>query len=626
MSTRNDQGFDPGNSPNPLERKQFYPSANLAGGAVVAVAFVLLAALSWRKWPDIIVDFGTQLYIPWRLLHGAVLYRDLFNLNGGPLSQYFNALLFKIFGVSFSTLVAANLCLTAAMLGFIYRRFLAAADALTATTVCLGIVTVFAFSEYVSIGNYNFIAPYSHELLHGVIVSVFVVGVLTDWLHQPRLRQAAGCGFGAGLVFLTKPEVFLALAGCCAAAFVLQWLNRRAIRSLVASAAAFGVAMLLPALFFFLFFLRVEDWRMSLRSVVFGWLPVFNPAVVHNLYYVTITGMDHPRGYLRVMGLDFLCSVLVLALAAIIFRALARQKRGSISPWVIWLAVVSPLLVWTLNYQWVYCGTSLPLWCLASLALLARRLKTSPQPRPYTFPFLWTVFALALMAKLGVFIRIFHYGFALAMPAFAAAVYFLLWLLPAWLESRFQVPAKYLRATVLAPLLIAFALLANSSQHWYQEKRLPIGQGGDVMYAYGPGMEEGDDLKNTLDWVNAHVPADGSMAVIPGGVTLNYLSRRVNPTPCLFWEPCVMAMFGQNAMTSRFEAAAPDYIVLVEQYHSSFGVGYFGSYPGYGVDLMQWIKRNYQVVFLTGNEPLKDGRFGVEILKRLPARPDKHEG
>ncbi len=78
---------------------------------MVALVFVMSAALTWRKWPDVLIDFGTQLYIPWRILNGAVLYRDLFYFAGGPFSQYFNALLFKIFGVSFFTLIAANLIL-----------------------------------------------------------------------------------------------------------------------------------------------------------------------------------------------------------------------------------------------------------------------------------------------------------------------------------------------------------------------------------------------------------------------------------------------------------------------------------------------------------------------------------
>jgi hypothetical protein len=111
--------------------------SNWPGLALVGGVFVLAAVLSWRRWPDLLVDFGIQLYLPWRISEGEVLYRDVAYLTGGPLSQYFNALLFKIFGVSFRTLIFANLAIAAGMLLLIYRRFLAAADQLTATLIGL---------------------------------------------------------------------------------------------------------------------------------------------------------------------------------------------------------------------------------------------------------------------------------------------------------------------------------------------------------------------------------------------------------------------------------------------------------------------------------------------------------
>ena len=72
-------------------------------------------------------------------------------------------------------------------------------------------------------------------------------------------------------------------------------------------------------------------------------------------------------------------------------------------------------------------------------------------------------------------------------------------------------------------------------------------------------------------------------------------------------------------MTAAFENHPPDYICLVERDTSEFGVGYFGHSPGYGVDLMRWIRENYQPVYLIGLEPLQNGMFGIEILKRLPS-------
>ena len=44
--------------------------------AVVAAALGMLF-WSWGTWPHPYVDFGRELYVPWRLSEGEVLYRDL---------------------------------------------------------------------------------------------------------------------------------------------------------------------------------------------------------------------------------------------------------------------------------------------------------------------------------------------------------------------------------------------------------------------------------------------------------------------------------------------------------------------------------------------------------------------
>jgi hypothetical protein len=54
-----------------------------------------MAILSWRKWPDILINFGRELYIPWQLNQGFRLYLDIAYFNG-PFSPYVNSLIFKI--------------------------------------------------------------------------------------------------------------------------------------------------------------------------------------------------------------------------------------------------------------------------------------------------------------------------------------------------------------------------------------------------------------------------------------------------------------------------------------------------------------------------------------------------
>ena len=84
-----------------------FPDSVWIDFGLLALIFAGLAFWSWRKWPDVFIDFGMDLYIPWQLSQGSRLYRDIFWLHG-PLSQYFNTLLFLLAGPSITTLIVAS--------------------------------------------------------------------------------------------------------------------------------------------------------------------------------------------------------------------------------------------------------------------------------------------------------------------------------------------------------------------------------------------------------------------------------------------------------------------------------------------------------------------------------------
>ena len=104
---------------------------------------------------------------------------------------------------------------------------------------------------------------------------------------------------------------------------------------------------------------------------------------------------------------------------------------------------------------------------------------------------------------------------------------------------------------------------------------------------------------------------------------VNYLSRRINPTKYLIWNPAEMVGFGQSTMTATFCENPPDYVMLIHRDHSEYGVKFFGQEERFGLKLMQWIDANYEPVCLIGNEPLRNSLFGIKILKRISANHPK---
>jgi hypothetical protein len=649
------------------------------GLAFVALVFVAELALTWRRWSNLTGDLGLDLYVPWRLSQGAILYRDVFIFAGGPFSQHFDALLFKIFGASFLTLATANLAAIAVMLLVLFRRFAAVADTWTAVTICLGTTVVFAFAYY-SREGFNYVIPYSNEAVHGLVLSILAVGFLSDWVSTRRMRWAIPAGFCSGLVFLTKPDIFLALAAADLAAFGLLFFLFRETRFAVKSAAAFLAAGIIPPLFFFFYFFRVENWQDSLHSVVFGWVPMFTAAVVKDPIYQWCTGLDRPYFHLRnilfqsarvavvtafyaaafrvikaqkqdwmriqqrsvpvfapvlitlvyaaqwfQLGESFLssfltmlaCLWLFLALGIFLLSTAVRRWKPNIyrSPWAIILVLMIPL--WTaVHTDWLDYGYSLPLLVVVSGILIYWNRHALARQQTFVFPVLWTIFSLMMLSKMGVFPRIWNYGFVLAMPAFAAGTYCVLWLLPTLLEEKWQVPARLFRSAISVVFILGFVSLFRVSESDYAMQKISVGVGSNRMLA-SANLEHANEFNTALGWIEKNVPKNATIAALPQGAELNFLSRRTNPTPCVAWDPNYIAIFGESRMTATYKESPPDYIAIVDRRVKYIDSPCFGS-AGYGKDLMQWIHQNYRVQTLIGQEPLREnGGFGIEILKRL---------
>src|SRR5438105_11806588 len=79
---------------------------------IVAAACVLFW-LTWAHWGDFQIDSGRELYVPTQILHGKLLYRDIFHAFG-PLAPYVEALLLGLFGQHLYVLYLLGLVTTIA--------------------------------------------------------------------------------------------------------------------------------------------------------------------------------------------------------------------------------------------------------------------------------------------------------------------------------------------------------------------------------------------------------------------------------------------------------------------------------------------------------------------------------
>jgi hypothetical protein len=148
-------------------------------------------------------------------------------------------------------------------------------------------------------------------------------------------------------------------------------------------------------------------------------------------------------------------------------------------------------------------------------------------------------------------------------------------------------------------------------------KEIVVGSGPDAFRA----DERGRFVDAMLRWLAESFPQKHpTLAVLPEGVTINYLARLANPTPYVNFMPPELVLFGERDIVAAFDAHPPDVVLLVHKSTAEYGYPFFGR--DYATELGRWLTENYRPAtdrdgkaLLMGDPPLQPGsRFGMAVL------------
>jgi hypothetical protein len=588
--------------------------AEALGPGLIAITFVSLIVWTWRRWTDPVVDFGRELYVPWQISMGRVLYRDIASFYG-PLSQHFNALCFRVFGASMLTLECANMAILALATALIYAIARALSSKLAATACGIMFLAIFGVARLSWMANFNFITPYSHEATHGFMLALAGMFCLVRYGQSSRTLWAAGMGVCAGLVFLTKPEIFVALAGGLTVGMAgLLWNRHHASEARRAVAAA-ALGACIPVAMMLWFMAMQMPFSMALRGVLGAWMFVGNPELIGSKFYADSTGLGDVPGRLRriltVMG--WFAAMLVPC-----FILAWRMRDGSrIRRFVgVLLGVMVAGIAAALG-GWRQFGAAGEL-LLAGIGIVAIgqagmfwAKRNDDHVRERSAVRLGVVlFAGIMLFKMLLHTRFHQYGFVLgAMATMVLAMAILDWA-PAWLEMRGRCGWAF-RGVALASLLwLTFinVLLSSVNLRVSDEQ---LGEGGDSMMIEGRKCAV---IRDAVGYLREQVPGGATLTVFPEGAMLNFLTRRPSPVPYVSFVPTDLVMFREETMLAALRAEQPDCIAIVYRPTDDLGPRAFGS--DYGQHIGAWITTNYSFLHLSGAVPFSSESFGIMLLRR----------
>jgi hypothetical protein len=573
--------------------------------SILAFIGAAMLAWTWRTWPSPATDFGRELYVPWQLTEGKVLYRDIAYFNG-PLSPYLNAIVFRIGGVSLMSLVWANVVVLAVVVVLLHRLTAQMSDEFSATVACAAFLILLAIGEPGPAAGCNFISPYSHEMTHGMLLALGTLACLWRSLLTPPtpttspppvLRGrvwrgffvawvgAAGVCFGA--TFLTKPEIFAALAVACGTYFVLIAVRDQRLQAIVIPSVVFVCAALVPIVIALLVLCRAMPFSRAVNGVIGAWRWAGDPAISDSYFYRLVRGTDDAAESLRLIGVFGIGYVIALLIPFGIALLVRRSQMKWLSP-VVFVVFGSAALyaIWQVEH-WDVLGRPLIVFAIVlPVALLVVYVRTRERTPRQIFQLTFAAFALVLLAKIYLNVRLYHYGFALALPVMVLCLMTFVCWLPRWLESRNH-DGWIVRAAMLAMTCALCARYLSLIHRRLQTKTYTIATGGDRFYTNSRAVGF-NELSARLD----ALPPNATLACIPEGAMLNYLARRENPTGHVSVMPPEITMFGDEDTTADFSRNPPDVMVLKLTDFSEYGVNSIGDYAP---KLVSWLVDHYSI-------------------------------
>jgi hypothetical protein len=253
------------------------------------------------------------------------------------------------------------------------------------------------------------------------------------------------------------------------------------------------------------------------------------------------------------------------------------------------IAVVWLLWIWIIRYRHERRGTD-------ESAVLILRLAFS-------------IFALVFLIKIFFNAALFHYGFALAMPATLLMISLIVCWIPQYASTR----GADLRVGTAVGMSFVFVMLFNylfAMSLVLANEQYRIGSGANSFVADDRAFA----VQAALQLIETTMPRKATLAVVPEGAIINVLSGRMNPTPHNVLMPVELRILGERRVAEDFQDHPPDFVLLCHKDTTEYGAPLFGR--DYGRDLDAWLRQNYVEVGLIGNRPFQNPeRFGMLLMR-----------
>jgi hypothetical protein len=578
----------------------FWKLAGLCSLPVLAALAAL--AVSWQRWIDPFVDSGREMDVPWRLLQGERLYRDI-TYYYGPIGPWANALALRLFGIRWLTLELVCAGLSIFILVFLFRLTRRAGGLLSATTA----TTLAAALCMAAPRGGAFIFPYSSSSLFALAGGLLALDAAAA--SDPRRRRLLGA-LGIAIALASRFEV----GAAAAMALVLAGLRSRPREETRADVWVVAAGSLFACGIYGIAFLGIPASRL-LADGPFG--PFLGMPNEWSFLYLRISGLGQPGNTTSRIGVSLLLDGLLLAAAA--WFALpqadrpARRHLFTIAGLLLLLAYAySPLCI-TFNDLPPLLAILPPLALVAAWSRWRRPLDARGRSQ-----FLLFFFSAAVAARVFFGITVgprMGPNSALPLPGLLATAAVLGFDL---LAPRLPAPGIFRRrlAAMFAVLGALFLFRIERLDRQPQVVELKTAAGVLRLPA-----TKAVSIAQALKYMELNARDGDTLSGFPESGFFNFVTGLRSPLRQDLIVPGVLSGPLEAAIARRIDAAGPRYILLCNRPTAEFGPEAFGR--DYAVQLWRDVDRHYVLAAAFGpaapTSPVGANEFFIRLYERSPA-------
>ncbi|MBU4313085.1 MAG: glycosyltransferase family 39 protein [Candidatus Omnitrophica bacterium] len=588
-------------------RYKVYWKKGWISALIILGAFTYLLNISWLKWGSLLIDTGRELCVPWRLLSGDLLYKDIF-YEFGPFAPYLNALLCMIFGVHLRSFIIGGILTVALMCFLIYKLSRIFLTPIFSTLSVLTFLFVFAFNQHYEAGIFNYIIPYSYASIYSMLFACAALFFYSRSLLKGKRGSIYLCGFLTLLTLVTRIEIGIMLIVSILTGIILD--SRRGKRSkMICIYSLFPV--IVAGLIYGLFAImtrgaahHIVDTNTLLINVdIRG--PLTGNTLGTNDFWNNIAAILKTALYYTGISVVFFIAGWVLFL----IRKLGLIKKGLLSIGAVALAVGIVILFQRKFFPYYLQYRCAPIICIVLFIIAYRGSSAGMDQKRSLFLMAFSVFSVLTMTRMLFAVKAEHSGFYLLVPGMLCYYFFFLKVIPE-IFTKTQMRAFY--GFAFAILSAAFIITPTTfSFYMYKYRTLEISSPRGTMRVR-PGYYR---CKQLLDYLNEKTGPSATLVVFPEGSTLNFLSARVNPLhqhsylPLWFSDPD-----NEEEVINGLEDNDVTYVAIVRRDTSDYGAARFGI--DYAQGIMSYLANHYVSEKQFGPWPFTSNEFSLVLLKR----------